>query len=90
MRRLGSAAIDICYVACGNLDAYWELNLHEWDVCAGLLIASEAGATFKHFRSDRNISVIAATPSIMAKIAPLISEKPFTDDPFGIYHKCQL
>lgn len=90
MRRLGSAAIDICYVACGNLDAYWELNLHEWDVCAGLLIASEAGATFKHFRSDRNISVIAATPSIMTKIAPLISEKPFTDDPFGIYHKCLL
>ena len=60
MRRLGSAALDLCYVAAGFLDGYWELNLHEWDVSAGLLIASEAGAKYTHFRTDRNISVLAS------------------------------
>ena len=41
LRRLGSAALDICYVAAGFLDAYWEMNLNEWDVCAANLIAQQ-------------------------------------------------
>lgn len=73
MRRLGSAAVDISYVACGVLDAYWELNLHEWDVCAGLLIAEEAGAKIDYFRSDRNVSVLVAGPKMMEKVSPLLS-----------------
>ena len=44
VRRLGSAAIDLCYVACGRFDGYWELVLNAWDYAAGSLIASEAGA----------------------------------------------
>lgn len=72
IRRLGSAAIDLCYVATGILDGYWEMNLHEWDVCAGELIALEAGAEIRRFRSDRNISVIAASPSILRQLTPLI------------------
>ena len=64
MRRLGSAAIDLCYVAAGFLDGYWEMNLHTWDVAAGQLIVQEAGACYSHFRTDRNISVVAATPLI--------------------------
>lgn len=43
VRRDGSAAIDLCYVACGRFDGYWELKLHPWDVAAGILIAEEAG-----------------------------------------------
>lgn len=43
IRRDGSAALDLCYVAAGRLDAYWELKLHAWDVCAGSLIVEEAG-----------------------------------------------
>jgi myo-inositol-1(or 4)-monophosphatase len=43
IRRDGSAALDLCYVAAGRLDAYWELKLHAWDVAAGALIVSEAG-----------------------------------------------
>ena len=43
VRRDGSAAIDLCYVACGRFDAYWELKLHPWDVAAGILIVEEAG-----------------------------------------------
>ena len=76
IRRLGSAAVDISYVAAGFLDAYWELNLHEWDVCAGLLIAQEAGAQFHHFRRDRNISVLVASPGVSAQLLPLLSTTP--------------
>jgi myo-inositol-1(or 4)-monophosphatase len=43
VRRDGSAALDLCYVASGRLDGYWELELNPWDVCAGALIVSEAG-----------------------------------------------
>ncbi len=43
VRRLGSAAIDLCYVAAGRLDGFWEQSLHPWDVAAGALIVQEAG-----------------------------------------------
>jgi myo-inositol-1(or 4)-monophosphatase len=43
IRRVGSAAIDFAYVACGRFDGYWELNLHPWDCAAGALIVEEAG-----------------------------------------------
>lgn len=44
VRRLGSAALDLCGVACGRLDGFWERKLATWDMAAGALIASEAGA----------------------------------------------
>ncbi len=72
MRRLGAAAWDICAVAGGFLDAYWEMNLHKWDVCAATLIAEEAGAVVKDFRSDRNVSVMVATPGVADTIFPLL------------------
>jgi myo-inositol-1(or 4)-monophosphatase len=43
VRRLGSAAIDLCYVAAGRLDGFWEQRLHPWDVSAGALLVEEAG-----------------------------------------------
>jgi len=43
VRRLGSAALDLCWVAAGRIDGYWEDNLHPWDVGAGFLILQEAG-----------------------------------------------
>ena len=69
-----------CNVDAGLLDGYWEMNLHEWDVCAALLIAEEAGAVHKFFRTDRNVSVVVAAPGIMPSLEPLISEKPFDGD----------
>lgn len=86
LRRLGAAAVDISYVAAGLLDGYWEMNLHEWDVCAALLIAEEAGAEHRFFRADRNVSVVVASPGIMPSLAPLISDKPFDGD-FKIFNK---
>ena len=43
MRRFGSAALDIAYVACGRLDIYWERGLNSWDMAAGLVLLREAG-----------------------------------------------
>ncbi len=68
LRRLGSAAIDICYTAAGFLEGYWEMNLHEWDVCAGLLIASEAGCLHSRFRPDRNVCAVVAAPQLFPLI----------------------
>ena len=49
MRRAGSAALDLCYVACGRYDGFWEFNLNSWDTAAGVLIAQEAGGTVTDF-----------------------------------------
>jgi myo-inositol-1(or 4)-monophosphatase len=50
VRRAGSAALDLCYVACGRYDAYWEFNLNPWDTAAGVLLVREAGGMVTNFR----------------------------------------
>ena len=45
LRRAGSAALDLCYVACGRFDGFWEFQLNPWDTAAGQLIVAEAGGT---------------------------------------------
>ena len=72
LRRLGSAAMDLCYVAAGWLDGYWELNLKEWDACAGELIALEAGAMVKRYRNDHGICIMAACPGIADELLNLV------------------
>ena len=52
VRRLGSAAIDLCYVAAGVFDGFWEMKLHPWDYCAGKLILEEAGGKLTNFKGD--------------------------------------
>ncbi|HNX68381.1 MAG TPA: inositol monophosphatase family protein [Candidatus Omnitrophota bacterium] len=49
IRRTGSAAIDLCYVACGRFDAYYEMKLRPWDKAAGMIVAEEAGAKLTDF-----------------------------------------
>ena len=49
IRRLGSAALDICWTACGRFDGFWEYNLHPWDVAGGSLILTEAGGKLSDF-----------------------------------------
>jgi myo-inositol-1(or 4)-monophosphatase len=48
VRRAGSAALDLAYVACGRLDGYWEFKLNPWDTSAGYLLVEEAGGTITH------------------------------------------
>jgi myo-inositol-1(or 4)-monophosphatase len=52
IRRLGAAALDLCYVACGRFDGFWEQYLNPWDTAAGVLIANEAGATTTNFSNQ--------------------------------------
>ncbi len=68
IRRMGSAAYDLCCVASGLLDGYWELDLKPWDVCAGALIVQEAGGIIKPFRNDRHISIVAGNKHIVEQI----------------------
>lgn len=75
VRRLGSAALDICYVSAGFLDAYWEMNLHKWDIAAGELILQEAGGLIRNYRDDRNLSIIAASPGVMDELFHLIADR---------------
>jgi myo-inositol-1(or 4)-monophosphatase len=51
-RRDGSAALDLCYIACGRFDGFWELTLHPWDVAAGKLIIEEAGGCVTDLRGE--------------------------------------
>ena len=69
VRRLGSAALDLCYVAAGRFEGFWETSLHAWDVAAGALIAEQAGAlvTDLHGQPDYMkppYAVLAANRSI--------------------------
>ncbi|MDE6322982.1 MAG: inositol monophosphatase [Paramuribaculum sp.] len=80
LRRLGSAAIDICYTAAGFLEGYWEMNLHDWDITAGMVIAREAGCLTGEFRSDRNRSVVVAPPQLFDEIRRELSSRPGSAD----------
>jgi myo-inositol-1(or 4)-monophosphatase len=53
VRRSGSAALDLCYVACGRADGFWEWRLHPWDTAAGSLIVEEAGGRISDFSDGR-------------------------------------
>jgi len=74
IRRYGAAAIDLCWVACGRLDAYYELQLQPWDVAAGLLIARQAGALTLSLDSDTASaeSVVASAPEIGEGLRALV------------------
>jgi len=73
VRRLGSAALDLCYVAAGRFEGFWEMALNPWDVAAGGLIAEEAGARVTSVTGEADYlsapqSVIACTPGIHARM----------------------
>lgn len=79
VRRLGAAALDLCFVACGRFDGFWEENLKPWDTAAGMLIASEAGAEVTDFKGkafaidDREI--LATNGSIHRELMSLLALK---------------
>jgi myo-inositol-1(or 4)-monophosphatase len=81
VRRLGSAALDLCYVAAGRFDGFWELSLKPWDVAAGGLIALEAEATVTAIDGGPDFisapqSVLAAAPGIHAEMLKILAEPP--------------
>jgi len=73
VRRLGSAALDLSYVAAGRFDGFWELSLKPWDVAAGGLICQEAGAVVTNIHGEADFisapqSILATTPGIHARM----------------------
>jgi myo-inositol-1(or 4)-monophosphatase len=78
VRRLGSAAIDLCYVAAGRFDGFWEKQLHPWDVAAGALIVTEAGGTVTTMdgsaHQSRKASVLATNGLIHQEMLDKIRE----------------
>ena len=80
VRRLGSAALDLCYVAAGRFDGFWEIRLNAWDVAAGGLIAEQAGARVTNLAGETDYitppqSVLAANPHIHPQMLELLNSK---------------
>ncbi|MBD9357175.1 inositol monophosphatase family protein [Methylomonas albis] len=74
-RRLGSAALDLCTVADGQVDAFWEQELNLYDIAAGVLIAKEAGATITDFKGNPGVfpkQVFATNGKILDQLLPLM------------------
>ncbi|WP_456391105.1 inositol monophosphatase family protein [Profundibacter sp.] len=78
VRRFGSAALDLAYVAAGRYDGFWERRLHPWDMAAGLVIAREAGALVEPLRKNGNIledgEVICSNEPIFDRFSKIIRQ----------------
>lgn len=78
IRRAGSAALDLAYVAAGRVDGYWEFNLKPWDIAAGILLVKEAGGMCTDFAGNDNMlesgNILACTPKLMKDMAKTLTE----------------
>ena len=79
VRRLGSAALAIAYVACGRLDGFWEVEINQWDVAAGGLIAREAGAVVTDVYGDPDflkepVTMVGANPTIHKQMLTVLTK----------------
>ncbi len=78
VRRLGSAATDLAWVACGRYDGFYEYNLHPWDVAAGAFLVEKAGGVAADFRGGKDYlfgrEMVAAAPGVYGEIARIIGE----------------
>ncbi|MEN8127564.1 MAG: inositol monophosphatase family protein [Planctomycetota bacterium] len=81
VRRHGSAAVDLCYVACGRFDGFWELQLKTYDIAAGVLIAAEAGATVTDFSGERADNLPGEIIATNGKIHRQLAERLSTQSP---------
>jgi len=78
IRRCGSAALDLCFVACGRLDGFWELNLKPWDIAAGTLIVREAGGVITDFEGNELLldgsRILASNGHIHSRMMEVLAE----------------
>ena len=78
VRKFGSAALDMAYVACGRFDGYWQRELNYWDIAAGIIILKEAGGFVNFFEEDNNNplkkNIIAGNSYIHDQLLDLISK----------------
>jgi myo-inositol-1(or 4)-monophosphatase len=82
IRRMGGCAIDLCSVACGRVDAFYERGVRSWDVAAGELIVREAGGTVSDLAGGRDLDriVVAAGPGIHVDLCALLVEARADED----------
>jgi myo-inositol-1(or 4)-monophosphatase len=78
VRRVGSAGLDLAYVACGRLEGFWEFNLNPWDTSAGYLLVEEAGGTVTHFDGGRftldSREVLATNGLVLGELKHIFTE----------------
>ncbi len=98
VRRPGAAALDLCYVAAGWYDGFFETGLHPWDIAAGSLMITEAGGLIGNFTGEADYlyqrEVVAGNPKIYGQLVPLlaphtgvIKESPAADDKAAAAHE---
>jgi len=79
VRKFGSAALDMAYVACGRFDGYWQRELNYWDIAAGIVILKEAGGFIDFFEDDPNQplkkNILASNSNIHNDLRELINKK---------------
>ena len=79
IRKFGSAALDMAYVACGRFDGYWQRELNYWDIAAGVIILREAGGFIDFFEDDLSYplkkNVLASNSNIHQELKELINKK---------------
>jgi myo-inositol-1(or 4)-monophosphatase len=77
IRRLGSAAVDLSYVACGRYEVFYEYALHPWDIAAGIIIVREAGGRISDFSgAEKNLTgkeIVASNSSVFSEVLEIIS-----------------
>ena len=76
IRRTGSAALDLCYVACGRLDGFWEFGLMPWDMAAGCLLISEAGGLISDLSGGEDYlktgNIVAGSPRVFSQMLQVV------------------
>jgi len=76
LRRMGSAAIDLAYTACGRFDAFFELNLSPWDIAAGILLVTEAGGEVSTFDGKPGVifenQILASSKALYPEMAQIL------------------
>jgi myo-inositol-1(or 4)-monophosphatase len=78
VRRMGSAALDLSYTACGRFDGFWEMKLKPWDIAAGVLIVKEAGGRISDFIGEDQYmttgNLLASNPNIYPKMLQIVKK----------------
>ncbi len=79
VRKFGSAALDMAYVACGRFDGYWQRELNYWDIAAGIIIVKEAGGFVNFFENDSTMplkkNILATNSNIHEELRGLLNKK---------------
>ncbi len=78
IRRAGSAALDLAYVAAGRFDGFWEMNLNAWDIAAGVLLVTEAGGLVSDFNGGAEFldsgNIVACAPKVFKPILQIVQK----------------